>query len=217
VDRAAAERTSERASGRPAATVPFVVPIDQLPLRIRPSTRLSDDALFELCRTNRDLRIERTAEGELVIMAPTGGETGARNFSLIGQFYVWVRRNGEGIGFDSSTGFVLPNGAERSPDVAWVRKDRWEALTPAQRRKLVPLCPDFVIELVSPSDDTDAQQEKMREYLDNGASLGWLIDPDRRRVHVYRAGGEVEELDGARTISGEPLLVGLVVELDSIW
>src|SRR5262249_14461586 len=117
----------------------IVVLSDLLPQRIRPSTRLSDDALFELCRSHRDLRIEREADGEIVIQAPTGGETGTRNFSLIGQFYLWVRCDGRGVGFDSSTGFVLPNGAERSPDVAWVKKERWEALTREQQRKLVPL------------------------------------------------------------------------------
>ena len=178
--------------------------------------RISDDALFELCRINRDLRIERTADGEIVIMAPTGGETGARNFTLIGQFYVWASRDGRGIGFDSSTGFVLPNGAERSPDVAWVRRERWEALTREARRKLVPLCPDFVIELLSPSDDLDEQQDKMREYLANGASLGWLVDIDGRRVEVYRPGGAAEEIEGARTVSGEPLLPGFVLDLDAI-
>jgi len=201
---------------RSTATVPLVVPADQLPLRLRPATRLSDDALFELCRINRSLRIERTADGEIVIMAPTGGETGTRNFSLIGQFYLWVRRDGRGVGFDSSTGFVLLNGAERSPDVAWVRKDRWEALTREERRKLVPLCPDFVVELVSPSDDVDEQREKMREYLANGASLGWLIDPDRRSVEVYRPGGVVEQIADARTISGEPLLPGFALDLEGI-
>jgi Uma2 family endonuclease len=196
--------------------VPLVVPADQLPLRIRPSNRLSDEALLEFCRINRALRIERTHDGDIVIMAPTGGETGTRNFSLIGQFYVWVRRDGRGVGFDSSTGFVLPNGAERSPDVAWVRKERWEALTRDQRRKLVPLCPDFVVELVSPSDDIEELREKMREYLANGASLGWLVDPDRRSVEVYPAGGAVEVLANARTVSGEPLLPGFVLDLDGI-
>jgi Uma2 family endonuclease len=196
--------------------VPLVVPADHLPLRIRPSTRLSDDALLEFCRINRALRIERARDGDIVIMAPTGGETGTRNFSLIGQFYVWVSRDGRGVGFDSSTGFVLPNGAERSPDVAWVRKDRWEALSREARRKLVPLCPDFVVELVSPSDDLAELREKMREYLANGASLGWLVDLDRRVVEVYRAGGAVEEIAGARTVSGEPLLPGFVLDLEGL-
>jgi Uma2 family endonuclease len=207
---------TEHGHVRPTTTVPLVVPADQLPLRIRPHTRLSDDALFEFCRINDALRIERTADGEIVIMAPTGGETGTRNFSLIGQFHLWVQRDGRGVGFDSSTGFILPNGAERSPDVAWVRKERWEALTREQRRKLVPLCPDFLVELLSPSDDVEEQRAKMREYLANGASLGWLVDPDRRSVEIYRPGGVVEQLADARAVSGEPLLPGFVLDLEAI-
>jgi Uma2 family endonuclease len=215
VTTAPAQPPSEQARGE-QATVPIVVPARHLPLRLRPTARLSDDALFELCRINRELRIERAADGDILIMAPTGGETGARNFALIGQFHAWVTRDGRGIGFDSSTGFVLPNGAERSPDVAWLRKERWEALTRDQRRKLVPLCPDFVIELVSPSDDLAEQKEKMAEYVANGASLGWLLDLDRRSAYVYRPGAAVEEIAGATTLSGEPLLPGFALDVSAL-
>lgn len=153
-------------------------------MRIRLAAPLGDDDLFDLCAANRGLRIERTSDGELVIMRPTGGETGRRNFDLVGQFAAWVRKDGTGIGFDSSTGFLLPNGAERAPDIAWVRKSRREALSAAQRRKFPPICPDFVIELRSASDALAAQQAKLEEYIACGACLGWLIDADEQRVYA---------------------------------
>src|SRR3954452_3412752 len=138
---------------------------------------MSDHEYFVFCQLNPEWRIERTEEGDLVIMPPTGGRTGARNFTLIAQFGRWVDADGTGLGFDSSTGFTLPNGAKRSPDLAWVRRPRWDALTKEQRAKFPPLCPDFVVELRSPSDDLEILQEKMEEYIANGAQLGWLIDP----------------------------------------
>lgn len=197
--------------------VQIVTSRGHLPLRIRPAVPLSDDALFELCRINRDLRIERTAAGEIIITSPTGGETGTRNFTLTGVFAVWVAKDGSGVGFDSSTGFVLPNGAERAPDVAWLRKVRWGALSMEERRKFVPLCPDFVIELRSPSDGLEELDAKMREYVDNGAALGWLIDPDAQRVWVYKPGSPPERLDSPRTLAGDPILPGFVLDLAAIW
>jgi Uma2 family endonuclease len=188
-----------------------------LPMRVRLAAPLGDDDLFELCTANRELRIERTTDGELVIMPPTGGETGRRNFDLTGQFAAWVRRDGTGVGFDSSTGFLLPNGAERAPDVAWVRRSCWDALTEAQRRKFPPVCPDFVIELRSPSDLLGAGQAKLEEYMACGARLGWLLDPDERRAYIYRPGRAVEVLDHATELRGDPELPGLVVDLRSIW
>jgi Uma2 family endonuclease len=188
-----------------------------LPMRIRLAAPLGDDDLFELCAANRELRIERTTDGELVIMPPTGGETGRRNFDLTGQFAAWVRRDGTGVGFDSSTGFLLPNGAERAPDVAWVRRSRWDALTDAQRRKFPPVCPDFVIELRSPSDTLAAGQAKLEEYLACGARLGWLIDPDERRAYVYRPGRVVHVVEQATELRGDPELPGLILDLRSIW
>lgn len=188
-----------------------------LPMRIRLASPLGDDDLFDLCAANRELRIERTSDGELVIMPPTGGETGRRNFDLVGQFSAWVRLDGSGIGFDSSTGFLLPNGAERAPDVAWVSKVRWNALSAAQRRKFPPLCPDFVIELRSPTDTLAAQQAKLEEYLACGAGLGWLIDADERCVYVYRPGRPVEVVGHAAELRGDPELPGLVIDLRSIW
>ena len=145
---------------------------------------------------NRDLRLERTAEGELIVNRPTGGESGQRNFSITGQLARWYEEHEDlGEAFDSSTGFRPPKGANRSPDVSWVRRERWEVLTPQQRKGFVPLCPDFVVELRSESDSLRSLQTKMQEYIDNGARLGWLIDPKNRRVEIYRSGSEVEVLE----------------------
>lgn len=188
-----------------------------LPMRVRLTTPLGDDDLFDLCATNRSLRIERTADGELIIMAPTGGETGRRNFDLIVQFGTWAKRDGTGVGFDSSTGFLLPNGAERAPDLAWVHASRWSSLTEEQQRKFPPLCPDFVLELRSPTDTLADQQTKLEEYIACGAALGWLIDPDARRVYVYRRDRTVEVIENPIELQGDPELPGLRLDLRSIW
>lgn len=181
------------------------------------SQRISDQEFFEFCRLNRDLRIERTCDGDIVIMPPTGGTTGNINLSLAVLFGTWAKADGTGLGFDSSTAFRLPNRAIRSPDVAWVRRDRWESLTQDERDKFPPLCPDFVVELRSPSDTPQTLHEKMREYIANGALLGWLIDPIERKVHVYRPPTEVLCLDNPATVSGEPLLRGFVLDLRQLW
>jgi Uma2 family endonuclease len=191
--------------------------IPPLLLRLAPVLEISDRQFFELCQLNRDLRIERTSQGELVIMPPAGGETGRMNFELTALFGHWVHADGTGVGFDSSTGFALPNGSKRSPDLAWVKRSRWEALTQEQREEFPPLCPDFVLELRSPSDALATVQAKMREYLDNGAQLGWLIDPIEQKVYVYRPGAPVECLDNPQTISGEPVLPGFVLDLGKVW
>jgi Uma2 family endonuclease len=187
-----------------------------LPIRVRPASALTDDELFELCARNRDLRIERTTEGELIIMSPTGGESGRRNFELIRQLGAWAHGDGTGVGFDSSTGFLLPNGAERAPDAAWVRRQRWQALTPEQRRKFVPLCPDFVVELRSPSDDLNALLSKMQEYVACGVRLAWLIDVDAKCAWVYRPDREVELIRDASRLSGELVLPGFVLDLAAL-
>ena len=193
------------------------VEIPPLVLRLAPVIDMSDQQFFELFQLNRDLRLERTSQGDLVIMPPTGGETGRMNFKLTGLFGHWVHADGSGVGFDSSTGFTLPNGATRSPDLAWVKRERWEALTPEQRQQFPPLCPDFVLELRSPSDALEHVQAKMQEYLDNGAQLGWLIDPIEKKVYIYRPQAPVECLDNPQTISGEPVLPGFVLELGRVW
>ena len=198
------------------ATTP--VETNPIVLRMPPALAMDDDEFFEFCQINRDLRIERTADGEIIVMPPTGGKTGGRNFDLVVQFGIWIKRDGTGKGFDSSTGFKLPNGAERSPDASWVKLDRWEALTPSQMEKFIPLCPDFVIELRSPSDRVKNLQKKMEEYMDNGARLGWLIDPKNRRVYIYRPDGEVEQLENPATVKGDDsVLPGFVLNMEEVW
>lgn len=182
-----------------------------------PIQRMSDQEFFDFCQANSELRIERTSDGDLVIMAPTGGNTGRRNFILIGQFNIWVDQDGTGIGFDSSTGFILPNGAERAPDLSWVRNERWEALSEEERNVFPPLCPDFVTELRSPSDRLPNLQDKMQEYIDNGTQLGWLIDPIAKSVSIYQPNKNIVHLDEPETISGDPTLPGFVLDLQKIW
>ncbi len=178
---------------------------------------VSDREFFEFCQLNKDWRIERTAEGDLIIMPPTGGETGRLNFALTGLFSAWVERDGAGFGFDSSTGFTLPNGAKRSPDLSWIRRGRWEKLNESQRGEFPPLCPDFVVELRSKADSVVALQTKMEEYIANGASLGWLIDPIEKKVYVYRPSAQMQRLDNPLTISGESVLRGFTLDMKKLW
>jgi Uma2 family endonuclease len=192
-------------------------PDPPITLRTRPAVDLSDDEFFRLCQVNGDLRLERTAAGEIVIMPPAGWETGYRNLELSGQVRDWARRDGSGVAVDSSAGFRLPNGATRSPDVAWVRRERLVGLTSMQLEKFLPLCPDFVIELRSPSDRLGDLRAKMDEYLANGAALGWLIDPSSRTAYVFRPSAAVDTLMAPDRLSGDPELPGLVVELAEIW
>jgi Uma2 family endonuclease len=194
-----------------------VAGLPPLVLHLAPVIDMSDEQFFELCQLNRDLRLERTSQGDLEIMPPTGSETGRMNFELTGVFSLWVHADGSGVGFDSSTGFTLPNGAKRSPDLAWVRRSRWEALTQEQRAGFAPLCPDFVVELRSPSDALEYVQAKMQEYLDNGAQLGWLIDPIEKKVYIYRPQAPLACLDNPQTISGDPVLPSFVLELGKVW
>lgn len=179
--------------------------------------QLSNEQLFELCQINPELRVERTAQGEVIIMPPTGGETGNRNAVITTQLTAWSWQDGTGVTFDSSTGFDLPNGATRSPDAAWVRKTRLQKLTHAEREKFLPLCPDFVVEVRSPSDTLSTLQDKMLEYIANGAELGWLIDTKHRKVFVYRPGQLAEQLDNPLTLSGEGLLANFILNLERVW
>ncbi|MFB2875520.1 Uma2 family endonuclease [Floridanema aerugineum] len=179
--------------------------------------KLTDEQFFQLCQDNRNLRFERNANGELIIMPPTGGETSNRNAGLTAQVWIWNEQSKLGVVFDSSTGFKLPNGADRSPDVAWIPLERWDALTVEQKRRFLPLCPDFVVELLSPSDSLTATQEKMQEYLENGTRLGWLIVRDSRKVEIYRQGRDVEVLESPVSLSGEDVLPGFVLNLEPIW
>ena len=186
-------------------------------LQLQPALSFDDDQFFDFCQLNQDWQFERTAAGELIIMSPTGSETGGYNFDLTVELGIWTRGDGSGKGFDSSTGFTLPNGAIRSPDAAWIRQERWEAVPAEQRRKFAPICPDFVLELRSESDALEPLQEKMQEYLDNGAQLGWLLDRQHRRVYIYRPGQEVECLDNPISVDGESVLPGFVLKLSLIW
>ena len=186
-------------------------------LQIPKSLKFTDDKFVEIVAANKDLRLELSSQGELSIMSPTGGETGNRNFEMCLDLGYWNRQNGLGKAFDSSTGFKLPNGATRSPDVSWIKIERWNALTPEQRKRFLPLCPDFVIELVSESDDLADTQAKMREYIANGLQLGWLINPKSQQVEIYRPNQEIEVLESPTSLSGEDVLLGFILDLQPIF
>ena len=179
--------------------------------------KINDDEFEDFCRHNPDVEIELTKEGDLVIMPPTGGETGIRNFTLIGNFFNWLEKDKSGVGFDSSTVFKLPSGAKRSPDLAWVKNEKWNALSAEEKKKFPPLCPDFVVELRSSSDSLVNLQNKMKEYIENGASLGWLIDLLERKIFIYRPRFEMEILGNPNIVSGEPLLKNFSLKMKKIW
>ena len=178
---------------------------------------MSRDEFFEFCGQNRKLHIERTAEGDLEIMTPAGADSSRRNVKLVVQVEAWNERTGLGVVFDSSGGFWLPNGAERAPDVSWVLRERWETISQDERRKFLPLAPDFVIELRSESDRLSHLRNKMQEYADNGVRLGWLIDPQQRRVEIYRPGRTPEIADNPTQLSGDPELPGFTLNLTPVW
>ncbi|BAY89259.1 MULTISPECIES: Uma2 family endonuclease [unclassified Tolypothrix] len=188
-----------------------------LTLKLDSVIKLTSEEFYQLCQDNPDLKLERNGEGELIIMPPTGGETGKRNVNLILQVAQWNEQNQLGEVFDSSTGFTLPNGADRSPDVSWVEKSRWNALTPEQREKFIPLCPDFVIEILSPSDRLQKVQEKMQEYLANGCRLGFLINRKQQELEIYRPQQPVEIFKAPLTVFGEDVLPGFILNLQKIW
>lgn len=180
-------------------------------------TSMTVQEFYEFCLANRDLRIERTAKGEVIIMPPAFSDTGNRNAKISQQLTNWSDQDGTGESFDSSTGFTLPNGATRSPDAAWISLERWNALTDEQKASFAPICPDFVIELRSASDSLSSLQAKMQEYLDNGIVLGWLIDRKNRQVYVYRPHQEVEILDNPETVKGDPELPKFELKMAKIW
>lgn len=177
------------------------------------AVHLTDDQFYQLCQNNRELKFERTAKGALIIMSPVGGESGNREADLIIDLGIWNRQTGLGFTFSSSTIFKLPNGADRSPDAAWIRRERWEALTSQQRRKFPPIAPDFVIELRSATDDLVSLRDKMGEYLDAGVRLGWLINPQAQQVEIYRLGQQVEVRNLPTELSGEEVLPGFTLSL----
>ena len=179
-------------------------------------TTLSHEQFWELSLTNRDVRLELTAQGKLIVMPPTGWESGKRNMKIGSRLNVWSEMDGTGVAFDSSTGFILPNGAVRSPDAAWVKQDRLDALKP-DPEKFLPLAPDFVIELRSASDSAKDIRNKMQEYTENGVRLGWFLNAKDKEVEIYRLGQEVEVLQSPVSLSGEDVLPGFVLELKKIF
>jgi Uma2 family endonuclease len=186
-------------------------------LRMLPKLQLTDDEFFDFCQINSELRIERNKSGELLIMSPTGGTTGNRSGSVFGELYIWSRQDGTGLCFDSSTGFKLSMG-DKSPDASWIKLERWNTLSQEQQDKFAPICPDFVVELRSASDNLKPLQEKMQEYMrEPGVQLGWLIDRKNRRVYIYRPGLPEDCLENPATVSGDPVLPGFVLEMSKIW
>jgi Uma2 family endonuclease len=193
---------------------PFV--LESLPINLS-TLKLTDEQFSQLCRSNPDLSFESTAAGVLVIMVPVGGESGKQEASLITDLSIWNRQTRLGEVFSSSTIFILPNGAKRSPDAAWVELSRWNALSPKEQGKYPPLAPDFVIELCSLTDSLSEVQKKMLEYVGNGVRLGFLINPHDRQVEIYRIDRFVEILQSPATVSGEQVLPGFMLDLNSIW
>ncbi len=186
-------------------------------LKLKPAIALSDSQFFGLCQNNPDLKFELNSQGDLTIMPPTGGETSKKNAELTADFIIWNRQLNLGIVFDSSTCFALPHGSRRSPDVAWLKKERWEALTPEQQQKFPPFCPDFVLELLSPRDSLTAIQAKMQDYQANGLPLGWLINPSEHQVEIYRLNQPVEVLSAPPTLSGETILPHFILNVAWLW
>lgn len=179
--------------------------------------QLTHEQFYEFCQANRELRIERTATGEVIIMPPTFSDTGNRSGKAFQQLANWADRDGTGETFDSSTGFTLPNGATRSPDASWIKGDRWNTLTEDQKATYAPICPDFVIELRSSSDTLSSLQAKMQEYIDNGALLGFLIDRKHRAVHLYRPQQTPKILVSPDSVSADPELPGFILQMAKIW
>jgi Uma2 family endonuclease len=191
--------------------------ISRFVLQFNPFFKMTDEQFFEFCQANRDVRIERTAQGEIVIMPPTGWETGSKNAEIIIQLGVWAKKDGRGKCVDSSAGYKMPNGAVMSPDASWILKERLEKVAPNKRRKFLPLAPDFVIELRSASDSLSKLKAKMEEYIENGVALGWLVNPIERKIYVYRPNEKIEVLENPSQVSGEPLLRGFTLDLKEIW
>ena len=179
--------------------------------------KITDDQFYQLCRENPDVKFERNAQGEIIVMTPTGGETGSYNFEIATDFGIWNRQTKLGVCFDSSTCFKLPSGANRSPDISWIKQERWDTLTLEQKQKFPPIYPDFVLELMSPTDSLKDTQDKMQEYMNNGVKLDWLINRKTRRVEIYPQGQEKEVLECPTELSGEDILPGFVLNLQTLW
>jgi Uma2 family endonuclease len=189
----------------------------ELPVRIRLKRPMTDDELMQFCAENELLRVERDANGELIVMSPTGTGTGRTNSEMNFQLALWARETNSGVTFDSNAGFTLPDGSMRSPDAAWIAWARWNALTKEEQDRFAPICPEFVIELRSPSDSLSELQAKMQLWIANGAELAWLVDPSRKAVEVYRPGREAEVLEGGSVVEGDGPVAGFVLELGKVW
>ena len=188
-----------------------------LTLNIHNAIELTDERFEQICQSNRDLRFERTSTGKLVVMSPAGSDAGRQNCEVSGQLWLWNRQVRLGVSFDSSAGFTLSNGAIRSPNTSWIKQERWDTLNVSQKRKFAPICPDFVVELCSPSDRLIDVQTKMQEYLNNGTRLGWLIDPESKSAQIYRQNQRVEVQNAPNSLSGEDILPGFELDLQEIW
>jgi Uma2 family endonuclease len=195
----------------------ILVEESERPMAIQWERRMTDDEYFEFCAENPDLRIERSAKGDILIMPPVGGESSFRNSELSAELRIWARKDGRGRAFDSSVEYFLPSGAAYSPDASWVLRSRLDKLTRDEKRKFPRLCPDFVIELMSPSDRLRKVKAKMAEWIENGAQLGWLLDPDHRTVYIYRPDREPEQIVNPERIVGEGPAAGFVLVLADIW
>ena len=202
---------------RPPPRVSEASEILPIVLKLSPLIELTEEQFAQFCELNRDLRIERAANGELEIMSPTKGLADNQNIKITTQLEIWTERNRTGVAFGSSMGYTLPNGAMRSPDASWVPKLRLAALAPEDKNRFIPICPDFVVELRSDTDRLNTLQAKMEEYMENGTRLGWLIDPRDRRVYIYRTGTEIEILEDPDSVSADPVLPGFTLKLREIW
>lgn len=191
------------------------------PFRVRfclpPTVTMTQDEFFELCQQNDGIWFERTAEGDLIVSSPRGGLTGMQYVSVGAQLHEWAKRTASGMALGSSTGFILPNGANRTAAASWISPKQLATITQEQKKKFVPVCPCFIVEILSPTDRFSLAQAKMEEYAANGCKLGWLIDPDRTQVHVYRPGQPVQVLDNPQTLAGDPELPGFVLDLEPVW
>ncbi|NJL38408.1 MAG: Uma2 family endonuclease [Leptolyngbyaceae cyanobacterium SM1_4_3] len=186
-------------------------------ISLEPVIHMTDEQFYQLCRANPDVKFERNAAGDLIVMSPTGGETGSYNAEISADFVIWNRQTQLGKVFDSSTCFKLPKGGNRSPDVAWIALDRWNQLDREQQRKFPPITPDFVLELLSPTDTLEKTQAKMQEYMNSGVKLGWLIDRDNHYVEIYRTDQPIEVLKRPEQLSGEDVLPGFILKMNFIW
>jgi Uma2 family endonuclease len=201
----------------PACHATPVVDFPDISLQMLPAVPMTQEQFFDFCQQNAEMRFERTAQGDLIIMAPSGGEAGFQDAEVCRQLGNWARALGQGKVTGSSGGFILPNSANRAPDASWISPEQLAAISPEQRKKFLPICPFFLIEVKSPSDTLKKLQEKMDEYIANGCKLAWLVDPEQQRVHIYRPGQPVQVLDQPAKVSGDPELPGFVLDLDPVW